>query len=1394
MLFDENTLHLQPQICLKMKHLTILLIAICCCLQSVASLNEFHQYGLRHLTQDDGLANNTVFSVHQDKRGFLWIGTDVGISRYDGVHFHNYELVNIEPQSIKRFCEMEKDDLLWLKLGRYSQIACFDKTNGKYLTLECKDDGLLKGILDICIADSALYAITSKGILRLAYERTGSSIQITPETVVSQKFPPVSMDCDDNRLYILDQYGNILIYNYRTQTQQTLNYKRFQTTREVIGIRAINGYLWVMTNWNGTYCYHPETDELRTLNSADNMLKEVFISDIAMQDDHTFIASTPYSILSISFSKTDYIHCDISVSELSFDNFIYDSYVKNRITDLYVDQKNAVIWLATFGKGLLKSNILDKNINRIPLGKEIPDANCVIEDAHGYIWLSTENHGIWRSTENRLSPNLKFKQWEKSNPTGHYCMYKDESGSLWIADNTGTVQLFNPLSNKIETFMPKYDGVTSIGSIYHIYLCIHNHLWLVSSKGIFVYDYQKDECLGCYPYNNKITKITSLCEDRDGIMWLGTNDGIRNAVLKGKEIVLSNGREQRAGINKSEVLAVYMNRHNQMYISYADKIVQTADSHDDIEDIKILNKDIMSGNIECIIDDKSGNTWMGNNVGIMTVNNKTKASYTYPFPERFYSVCQLTDGRLLWCNSSGLMYFNPNELKNKSMSNQLYISDIDINYNTVEIGEEIDEQVILEKPIYQMEELELDHSNNSINFHLTDLSYNQMPNKIEYRMLPIQEEWKQSYKDQVEFSNLRPGSYTFEVRPISINNEDVPLTQLNIIVNKHWAKSGPAYFCYLLFIGLFTALAVFYFRAKNARRNFYRQKETLLKNSLSEEIQNRKEEKTIHRLRSQARFNVAKELCTPLSLVTGPLKEMMDNAALPANLQPQVKVAYRNAVSMQDLCNLMLDIFEQEDKSLKLKVAPYQSLNIINSAISASSDLLNVTHIKLHYDKENQVDKEIWIDRKKIEYILRNVLSNAYRHISYSGNITIKSSVETIDGIEYCCYKIKDDGKFMIEKQAKFVLSREEGGNELTSQKHPDLGIILMKEYITAHCGDIHIEQDPEKGNSVTIFIPLGKEHFNKVYTTFVEPDANFACNEEVNPVILAEEKMQQIEEEDNLSMSTSSNGAKPKLLIIEDHKDIRFYLKVLFGNDYTIFMAENGKEGLKVAQKEVPDIILTDIMMPEMDGFEVTRILKEDLKTCHIPIIMLTALAGDGNAVKGLDTGADDYILKPFNADILRSKVKRLVENRKSIKQAYMKLMLASGVQEADKEQNTSEEEGPKEDPFIKQIFEIVESNLQNPEFSVKRLAEMLNMSQPTLYRKVKMLTNYTIIELIRGVRLKNAAELLRTKKYSIQEVSEMVGYNDAPTFRKHFVEFYGTTPSSYAHKEEASEKKMMG
>ena len=267
--------------------------------------------------------------------------------------------------------------------------------------------------------------------------------------------------------------------------------------------------------------------------------------------------------------------------------------------------------------------------------------------------------------------------------------------------------------------------------------------------------------------------------------------------------------------------------------------------------------------------------------------------------------------------------------------------------------------------------------------------------------------------------------------------------------------------------------------------------------------------------------------------------------------------------------------------------------------------------------------------------------------------------------------------------------------------------------------------------------------------------------------------------------VSTVETKKQYTLLIIEDHLEIRLYLKLIFGNEYNLLMAENGEEGFKKACEEIPDLIITDIMMPVMDGFKCCQLVKENLTTCHIPVILLTALTEEANVMKGIELGADDYIQKPFNPNILRTKVKRLIKSRAELKEIYTRLLTPSPESESSSEEKT-EEAGIRfpEDPFIMEIVRIINENMKNPDFNVKKLADIMVISQPTLYRRVKMITNFTISEFIRGVRLKRAAELLRSRRYTVQDIAEMVGYSDLATFRKHFVDFYGTTPSTFSNK----------
>ena len=658
---------------------------------------------------------------------------------------------------------------------------------------------------------------------------------------------------------------------------------------------------------------------------------------------------------------------------------------------------------------------------------------------------------------------------------------------------------------------------------------------------------------------------------------------------------------------------------------------------------------------------------------------------------------------------------------------------------------------------------------------------------MKYRLLPTEEKWNTNYDDHIKLSNITPGKYVLEIRSSYPLEENEQITRLSINVNRYWAATGWAIAAYILAIIIISLLTWMYFNRKLQKRQVYKAKEVKLKEKLEEETEIRKEEEKNHQLRDQIRYMLAQELRTPLSLITAPLKEMITNTAFPESFLQKAKMAYRNSISLQDICNQLLNIHQQESYSPKLNVAPYPASVIADTVVRASHELLNVSPINLHYDKDNKINTEIWIDRKKIIFILSNILSNAYRHISYSGSIHFTVNTSTINGKDFCLFTIEDDGKEMIEESSVIFLGSD-NYNPPSNRLHPELGIEIMKTTILAHHGDIQITQEKNKGTRVVLYIPLGKQHLkNDENVCFIEPETIMEDSDKA--MITAEDKRQQEIANSITAKPIDNPETKYKLLVVEDHADIRLYLRVLFSATYNIIMAENGEEGVRMARKEIPDLVITDVMMPVMNGFECCRILKEDLKTCHIPIILLTALTDDENIVKGIELGADDYILKPFNPEILRTKVKRLIKSRTELKRIYTKLLMPSITVNGSQEENT--ETIIIEDPFITQILNIVNENLQNPEFNVKKLAEMLNMSQPTLYRKVKQLTNFTIIELVRGVRLKRSAELLRSRKYNVQEVAEMVGYNDIPTFRKHFVDFYGTTPSTFNSKEDTEDKK---
>ena len=1330
----------------------------------ICAESKFRHTHIEILTRHDGLKNNSIAAIHQDKEGFIWLGTDVGISRYDGLSFHNFNMLEKEPLRIRSLYETN-DNLLWGWAENIQQIACLNTYTHQQLKVTGQDQETLTGIQWISATGNQLFAIKDSTLTELRTASVSDNEVILNASAISSVKQAINLFGGKEHLLIPTLGNKLFIYHPKTKKIESIdcNGLPFEHVRHIENIRIFNGHLLFYGSNTGLVIYHMENKTWKLLT------EEPFI-DLLPTDDQTFIVATWNKLKILQFESKDYLQASYQTLWEIKESSVYQPIMQNRINKLHYDQTNNVLWACTSG-GLVKINFKSDLIENIVQNKQIKRITGLAEDAHGYIWISTQQNGVYKSTGNKVDENLTFERWEKSNPKNGYTLHKDRLGNIWLGDDKGNILVHNP-NTQATTPMELPEGTTQItvGRINQLFMSSRNRLWIAAEEGLTIYDREQDKVLQYIPNSASHGKVTAICEDGSGVMWIGTEKGLLKATTNDNlTFSFSGGFEESAGLTPNRVLALYLNSYNQLYATYHDKILQIDGKSKQVTASKVLLRSLSSGEVACIIDDYSGNTWLGTKSGIITINNSSMESYLYELPQTFYKVVQLNNNHLLWAHSNGLSYFNPDQMKNEMNSQKFYISDIEINYNMLNNDTQHHKLGTL---LNNKAKLTLGYNENNIKVFITDLRYKDITSKLEYRLLPNDTTWIASYDNYVQLNNMPPGEYRLEVRPPFLTGDKGNITPLDIVIRKHWANTVLAYIGYAVLLMLIAALVTFYLKHRKSIARAYQAKE----NKFNEVINDINENERIILQRNELRYSLAKEMNTPLSLIVGPLKEILNKPEVPKPLNDKIRTAHQNAIGLQNICNLLKYIHEKTGyNKKKLQVSSYQASDLTDEAMRSSYDMLRTGGIKVFYNREKRVNTEIWVDRERIHFVLINALANAFRHTNYSGLIWFSVQNSKIGGQPYCLFTIKDNGKEHAKKSEVNYISDE----NYTEGDSIFLGWDIIKKDILSHGGNMKITCKEGEGTEVVINLPLGKEHFeNNPDIEFITPQS---AEENQEIPILATDESEELAASKQTSVEepkVEKPESKLKLLIIEDNADIRLYLKVMFAKTYQVLQASNGEEGIRTAEKEIPNLIITDIAMPVMDGFECCKRLKENLKTCHIPIIILTAMAGDENIVKGTELGADDYILKPFNPDILRSKVKNLIKSRTELKKAYTKFL--TNEPNTDKT-SSAEESNDEKDPFIQKILDIVSNNLQNPDFSVKKLADMLNLSQPTLYRKVKQLTGYTIIELIRGVRIKRAAELLKTKKYSIQEVSEMVGYNDISTFRKHFIDLYGTTPSTY-------------
>lgn len=527
-----------------------------------------------------------------------------------------------------------------------------------------------------------------------------------------------------------------------------------------------------------------------------------------------------------------------------------------------------------------------------------------------------------------------------------------------------------------------------------------------------------------------------------------------------------------------------------------------------------------------------------------------------------------------------------------------------------------------------------------------------------------------------------------------------------------------------------------------------KENDTILREAAEKEEQAKLQVKTAETIQDNFFVETIHEMRTPLSLVLGSLSLVVQNKTPEEDVATQLLSAYRNTLALEDLADQLIGSRHTNDVANYLRVARYDVVDISRQICDLFIDWIAMNNVDFQITTQTEV-LWVWLDRRKLEYALRTLLSNALKNTFVYGKVIFDISVEQREGVAYCKLLIQDEGL-----------------DELENARRGLRQIIDMIDDL----GGIYENDSSNNGTSYTLMIPLGKKHLLERRVEFVEPEGDL--------VKLNDKQKEEISQLIQVIPQKKATGKK--LLVIDDSDQIRWFLKHVFSKEYQIIEARNGEEGVQMAFQELPDLILCDVMMPLKDGFETCREIKSDSRTAQTPIVMLTAKVESEDVIKGIEAGADDYITKPFDVEILRSKVGSLLKRRDQLKHYYTRSLIVADSSQSQTGGELGDGRTPS-NPFMDAVIRTIEKHLDDSTFEAKILAESLNMSLPTLYRKIKQHSDCSILELTRTVRLKKAAELILTQQYSVQEVAEMVGFNDTATFRKRFTEQFGVTPSQY-------------
>ncbi|MBP1612866.1 MAG: tmoS 12 [Bacteroidetes bacterium] len=1288
-------------------------------------LHKVKEYG------SEELSSNLFNKIVQDSYGFIWIATDYGLNKFDGFKFVQYlnnrkDHTSLLSNNIKTLT-LDKKGNLWV--GCNSGLQLYDPALDSFKTISFPDS-LTPYISEIREIHNGEIWVTTAGRGTFLIDRT--TLKAKSMTVINQiaGYFPGSIYEDRHKMLWISTNKKLLridpsLKKYTSFSQFNNNVSGFVEDRQGRLFMSTSNYVYYMNDGSQTF---------------------------------------------IPIEKTE---VGLSIRGL-------------------IKSKKGIIYLATDGQGLKyidtkQNKILPVSIGESPYDLKRTKIQTIFEDRDSNLWLGCFSKGILVIPNE--SPKFKFwplsgNEYQMGNTPISIC--KDHNENIWCAvENEGIIKLNN--KGAFIKHLNTFDDITKI------YEDSHKKLWITSYKhGLGVLNEKSEQC--------NFMNITStgymktMVEGRDDHLYISTfgSGFMRYNLNTGKWVKYEMNQKNKSWLGNDWINCILCDSQGLIWLGHY-KGVSCFDP-DNNRFIDLKQQDILSKQI-CIslMESRDGKIWIGTYNGLFCLDKKTKNVKNYTIDDGLYSnvICGLAeDGKgNIWCSTfrginllrrlsnqiicfyqgngledktynrdvywqdpngliffggnKGITSFDPSQMTfNKKYSytvliTSLYAHSQPVTANTQSGGKNIVSSNVLNSNVFHFS-----YEDNTFTFEFSTMDFKDPENiYFQYRIKELSNIWNstKSGVNQVAYSHLDPGKYTMEVRACKYESIS-QIKTITIIISPPWYKSKVAYFIYILLVSIFVLFSFYLIRKK--RREI------------------------INEFRLQSFIYISHEIRSPLTLIINPIKKLLKED-LPPNIEKTIQGVYRNSNRMLGLVDQLLDVRKIDQGKMKLKYRETDLVSFIN-------DVYNIFEIQaqergISFNFSHQTEFLLaWIDQNNFDKIIINILSNAFKFTPDKGEISInltsgnyKTRTDTL--FEYAEITITDSGMGIDEDKKDKIFDKyyQSYNRDTFGEMGYGIGLNLAKMLVQLHHGSIRVENlKDKKGCRFSVRIPLGKNHLKKedLIETFPQIISSSISN---------------LPEKDE-PLKSFKRKTKYKILVIDDEEEMINYLQNEFKDAYKVLTANDGTKGLQTALFQMPDLIISDVLMPQMDGFTLVKKLRSNSNICHIPIILLTSKIDFEDRIEGLNEGADAYLTKPFDLEELSLIMKNLINSRSFLKSKY------SGMQDQS-EKVIPVEFKSSDETFMEQIMAIINKNISNPQLNVAMLMADLRLSRVHLHRKIKMATGLSAGNFIRSIRLRQAAILLKEKKIDISQIAYAVGFSSQTHFSTAFKNFYGVSPSEY-------------